>query len=91
MARALQAGQRHLLPQRHRSEETLLLLFPDAVDAKDRRSLFVRETRRAAGDLGGRQFAEGSDGTGSGIPTVLWTSATRRRSKRLVRSASTCT
>jgi len=65
-------------------EETILLLFPDAVDPKDREILFVRETSELLAIWEGAKFS-GKEATElSGIPTVLWTTSYEATIKRLV-------
>jgi len=65
-------------------EETILLLFPDAVDAKDREILFVRETSELIAIWEGAKFSPKEATELSGIPTVLWTSSYEATIKRLV-------
>lgn len=65
-------------------EETLLLLFPDAVDAKDREILFVRETSELLAIWEGAKFSQKEATELSGIPTVLWTTSYEATIKRLV-------
>ena len=65
-------------------EETILLLFPDAVDAKDREILFVRETSELLAIWEGAKFSQKETTELSGIPTVLWTSSYEATIKRLV-------
>ena len=65
-------------------EETVLLLFPDAVDAKDREILFVRETSELIAIWEGAKFSQKEASELSGIPTVLWTSSYEATIKRLV-------
>ena len=65
-------------------EETILLLFPDAVDAKDREILFVRETSELLAIWEGAKFSQKEATELSGIPTVLWTSSYEATLKRLV-------
>ncbi|MBK8612655.1 MAG: aminopeptidase P family protein [Flavobacteriales bacterium] len=65
-------------------EETILLLFPDAVDAKDREILFVRETSELLAIWEGAKFSQKEATELSGIPTVLWTSSYEATIKRLV-------
>ncbi len=65
-------------------EETILLLFPDAVDPKDREILFVRETSDLLAIWEGAKFSQKEATELSGIPTVLWTSSYEATIKRLV-------
>ncbi len=65
-------------------EETILLLFPDAVDAKDREILFVRETSELLAIWEGAKFSQKEATELSGIPTVLWTTSYEATIKRLV-------
>lgn len=69
-------------------EESVLLLFPDAMDPKDREILFVRETNDHIAIWEGHKFSK-EEATGlSGIATVLWTSAYEATLKRLVPQCS---
>ncbi|HMQ77562.1 MAG TPA: aminopeptidase P family protein [Flavobacteriales bacterium] len=65
-------------------EETILLLFPDAVDPKDREILFVRETSELIAIWEGAKFTQQEARDLSGIATVLWTSSYEATIKRLV-------
>ena len=65
-------------------EETILLLFPDAVDPKDREILFVRETSELIAIWEGAKFSQQEARELSGIATVLWTSSYEATIKRLV-------
>ncbi|HRO98950.1 MAG TPA: aminopeptidase P family protein [Flavobacteriales bacterium] len=65
-------------------EETILLLFPDAVDPKDREVLFVRETSELIAIWEGAKFSQQEARDLSGIATVLWTSSYEATIKRLV-------
>ena len=65
-------------------EETILLFFPDAVDAKDREILFVRETNEHIAVWEGSKFTQKEAAELSGIATVLWTSSYEATIKRLV-------
>jgi Xaa-Pro aminopeptidase len=65
-------------------EETILLLFPDAADAKDREILFVRETSELLAIWEGAKFSQKEATELSGIPTVLWTTSYEATIKRLV-------
>lgn len=65
-------------------EETILLLFPDAVDPKDREILFVRETSELIAIWEGAKFSQQEARDLSGIATVLWTSSYEATIKRLV-------
>src|SRR5690606_2049758 len=68
-------------------EETILLLFPDAVDPKDREILFVRETNAHIAVWEGAKFTQDEARELSGIATVLWTSAYDATIKRLMPQA----
>jgi Xaa-Pro aminopeptidase len=65
-------------------EETVLLLFPDAVDPKDREILFVRETSELIAIWEGAKFSQQEARELSGIATVLWTGSYEATLKRLV-------
>jgi Xaa-Pro aminopeptidase len=65
-------------------EETILLLFPDAMDPKDREILFVRETSDLIAIWEGAKFSQKEATELSGIPTVLWTTSYEATVKRLV-------
>ncbi len=65
-------------------EETVLLLFPDAFDPKDREILFVRETNEHIAIWEGAKFTQKEATELSGVPTVLWTSQYQATLKRLV-------
>ena len=65
-------------------EETILLLFPDAADPKDREILFVRETSELIAIWEGAKFSQKEASELSGIPTVLWTTSYEATIKRLV-------
>ena len=65
-------------------EETILLLFPDAADPKDREILFVRETNEHIAIWEGAKFTQAEATELSGIATVLWTSSYEATIKRLV-------
>ena len=65
-------------------EETILLLFPDAADPKDREILFVRETNEHIAIWEGAKFTQDGARELSGIATGLWTSAYDATIKRLV-------
>jgi Xaa-Pro aminopeptidase len=68
-------------------EETVLLIFPDAVDPKDREILFVRETNEHIAIWEGAKFSQAEATALSGIATVLWTSAYDATVKRLMPQA----
>lgn len=68
-------------------EETILLLFPDAADPKDREILFVRETNEHIAIWEGAKFTQAEATALSGIATVLWTSAYEATVKRLMPQA----
>ena len=65
-------------------EETILLLFPDAMDPKDREILFVRETSELIAIWEGAKFTPQEAVELSGVPTVMWTSNYEATLKRLV-------
>jgi Xaa-Pro aminopeptidase len=68
-------------------EETVLLIFPDAADPKDREILFVRETNEHIAIWEGAKFSQAEATALSGIATVLWTSAYDATVKRLMPQA----
>lgn len=55
-------------------EETILLLFPDAIDAKHREVLFVRETNEHIAVWEGEKLSKGKATEVSGIHTIYWLS-----------------
>ena len=65
-------------------EETILLLFPDAVDAKDREILFVRETNETIAIWEGAKYSQKEATELSGIATVLWTSSYEATNTRAI-------
>lgn len=65
-------------------EETVVLLFPDAFDPKDREILFIRETNEHIAIWEGAKFTQKEATDLSGVVTVLWTSAYEATIKRLV-------
>ncbi|MBK9627335.1 MAG: aminopeptidase P family protein [Flavobacteriales bacterium] len=65
-------------------EESVLLLFPDAMDPKDREILFVRETNEHIAIWEGHKFSKEEATELSGIANVQWTSAYEATLKRLV-------
>jgi Xaa-Pro aminopeptidase len=65
-------------------EETILLLFPDAADPKDREILFMRETSDLIAVWEGAKFTQKQASALSGIATVLWTSSYEATIRRLV-------
>ena len=65
-------------------EETVLLLFPDAMDPRDREILFVRETNEHIAIWEGAKFTPQEATELSGITTVMWTSSYEATIKRLV-------
>ena len=69
-------------------EETVLLLFPDAFDAKDREILFVRETSPSIAIWEGAKLTQKQATELSGIATVLWTSSYDATLQRLLPQAS---
>ncbi len=68
-------------------EETILLLFPDAFDPKDREILFVRETSPGIAIWEGAKFSPDEARELSGIATVQWTSSYEATIKRLMPQA----
>lgn len=69
-------------------EESVLLLFPDAMDPKDREILFVRETNEHIAIWEGHKFSKAEATELSGIANVQWTSAYEATLKRLVPQCS---
>ncbi len=65
-------------------EESVLLLFPDATDPKDREMLFVRETNEHIAIWEGHKFTKEEATELSGVANVQWTSAYEATVKRLV-------
>ncbi len=65
-------------------EETILLLFPDAFDPKDREILFVRETSPTIAIWEGAKLTQAEAGELSGIANVQWTGNYEAVIKRLV-------
>ncbi|MCB0769495.1 MAG: aminopeptidase P family protein [Flavobacteriales bacterium] len=65
-------------------EESVLLLFPDAADPKDREILFVRETNEHIAVWEGHKFTKEEATEISGIANVQWTSSYMATLKRLV-------
>lgn len=65
-------------------EESVLLLFPDAMDPKDREILFVRETNEHIAIWEGHKFSKAEATELSGIANVQWTSTYEATLKRLV-------
>jgi Xaa-Pro aminopeptidase len=59
-------------------EESVLVLFPDAREAKHREILFVRETSDAIALWEGRKHSKEEAAALSGIPTVHWTAEFER-------------
>jgi Xaa-Pro aminopeptidase len=55
-------------------EETILLLFPDAAEAKHRQILFVKETNPEIATWEGHKYSQKEAGQVSGIQTVFWSS-----------------
>lgn len=55
-------------------EETILLLFPDAMDEKHREVLFVRETNDHIAVWEGAKLTKEKATQVSGIPTIYWLS-----------------
>ncbi|MBP8822054.1 MAG: aminopeptidase P family protein [Flavobacteriales bacterium] len=68
-------------------EETILLLFPDAFDPKDREILFVRETSPTIAIWEGAKLSQEQARNMSGVATVLWTSSYEATIKRLLPQA----
>jgi Xaa-Pro aminopeptidase len=68
-------------------EETILLLFPGAFDAKDREILFVRETSPGIAIWEGAKLTRKQATDLSGIATVLWTSSYEATIQRLMPQA----
>ena len=69
-------------------EETILLLFPDAFDPKDREILFVRETSPTIAIWEGAKLTQEEARAMSGVATVQWTSAYEATIKRLMPQAA---
>ncbi|MCB9193464.1 MAG: aminopeptidase P family protein [Flavobacteriales bacterium] len=69
-------------------EESVLLLFPDAPDPKDREILFVRETNEHIAIWEGHKFTQEEATELSGIVNVQWTSAYAATLRRLVPQAN---
>jgi Xaa-Pro aminopeptidase len=65
-------------------EESVLLLFPDAADPKDREILFVRETNEHIAVWEGHKFTKEEATELSGVANVQWTSSYEATLKRLV-------
>ena len=65
-------------------EETVLLVFPDAFDPKDREILFVRETSPSIAIWEGAKLTQKQATEQSGIATVLWTSSYDATIQRLM-------
>ena len=65
-------------------EETVLLVFPNAFDPKDREILFVRETNEHIAIWEGAKFTQKEASELSGIANVMWTSSFEATLKRLV-------
>ena len=59
-------------------EETILLLFPDAVEEKHREILFVRETNKHIAVWEGAKLSQKEATALSGVPTVYWLSEFER-------------
>lgn len=59
-------------------EETILLLFPDAVEEKHREILFVRETNEHIAVWEGAKLSQKEATALSGVPTVYWLSEFER-------------
>ena len=55
-------------------EETILVLFPDALDSKHREVLFVRETNAHIAIWEGEKLTKEKATAVSGIPTIYWLS-----------------
>ncbi len=65
-------------------EESVLLLFPDAMDPKDREILFVRETNEHIAIWEGHKFSKVEATELSGVTNVQWTSTYEATLKRLL-------
>ena len=68
-------------------EETVLLLFPDAPDPKNREILFVRETNEHIKIWEGEKLTKEAATALTGIETVYWTTEFERVFKDLMRQA----
>lgn len=55
-------------------EETILLLFPDAIEPQNREILFVKETNEEIAIWEGHKFTKAESRELSGIKSVFWTS-----------------
>ncbi len=69
-------------------EETVLLVFPDAYDPKDREILFVRETSPSIAIWEGAKLSQQQASAQSGIANVQWSSNYDATIKRLVPQAA---
>ncbi len=69
-------------------EETVLLIFPDAYDPKDREILFVRETSPTIAIWEGAKLTQQQASALSGIANVQWTSSYDATIKRLMPQAA---
>jgi Xaa-Pro aminopeptidase len=54
-------------------EETILVLFPDAIEEKHREILFIRQTDEHTAIWEGEKYSQEAAAAQSGIRTVLWT------------------
>lgn len=68
-------------------EETVLMLFPDAVEEKDREILFVRETSELISIWEGEKLTKGQAREVSGIDHVQWTDSFDAHLHRLMPQA----
>lgn len=68
-------------------EETILILMPDATDARDREILFVRETSEEIAIWEGEKLSKADAAARTGIQRVEWTSAFQNVLHRLVPQA----
>ncbi len=69
-------------------EETILMLFPDAPDPKQRELLFVRETSEHLAIWEGQKLTKEQARARSGIERVLWTSEVEAQFRQLMCQAS---
>ncbi len=69
-------------------EESILMLFPDAPDPKQRELLFVRETSELIAIWEGQKLTQEQARTRSGIPRVHWTSDFETQLRQLMCQAS---
>lgn len=69
-------------------EETVLVLFPDAVNPADREILFVRETSETIAIWEGAKLTKEQARAETGIGQIQWTTALERTLHRLLAEAS---